>query len=144
MSRLLLCRTLKYFPSGRLLTTQASRRVSSIDGSELSVEISEAAQERLLKLGQPIRVEVESGGCHGFQYHFSIEKSPTTEDIVFERNGAKVVIDEVSLPLLTGSTVDWKSELIGSAFCISGNPRAKSGCGCGVSFDIQPTNDTNK
>lgn len=50
---------------------------------------------------------------------------------------AKVVLDESSLELLKGSTVDFTTELIGSQFKIVGNPRATSSCGCGTSFDIE-------
>jgi iron-sulfur cluster assembly accessory protein len=49
---------------------------------------------------------------------------------------AEVVMDQPSLELLKGSTVDFTTELIGSSFKIVGNPRAKSSCGCGTSFDI--------
>lgn len=54
-----------------------------------------------------------------------------------EKGEAKVVMDEASLDLLKGSTVDYTTELIGSQFKIVGNPRAKSSCGCGTSFDIE-------
>ena len=49
---------------------------------------------------------------------------------------AEVVMDQPSLELLKGSTVDFTTELIGSQFKIVGNPRATSSCGCGTSFDI--------
>ena len=91
-----------------------------------------------------LRVTVESGGCHGFQYLMSLVNMATIsqEDYtVFEANdgsGAKVVIDEPSLELLKGSKVDFTMELIGSQFKIVGNPAATSSCGCGTSFDIKP------
>lgn len=50
---------------------------------------------------------------------------------------AEVVMDQASLELLQGSTVDFTQELIGSQFKIVGNPRASSSCGCGTSFDIE-------
>lgn len=89
-----------------------------------------------------------SGGCHGFQYLMSLEPSDkidADEDTVFETDEAdsqnkgiaKVVLDESSLELLKGSTVDFTTELIGSQFKIVGNPRATSSCGCGTSFDIE-------
>ena len=90
-----------------------------------------------------LRVTVESGGCHGFQYLMSltdIAKISPEDDTVFESNdgtGAKVVMDEPSLELLKGSRVDYTSELIGSQFKIEGNPAASSTCGCGTSFDIR-------
>ena len=50
---------------------------------------------------------------------------------------AEVVMDSASLELLRGSTIDFTTELIGSQFKIVGNPRAKSSCGCGTSFDVE-------
>ena len=49
---------------------------------------------------------------------------------------ALVIMDEPSLELLSGSTVDYTTELIGSQFTIVNNPRATSNCGCGTSFDV--------
>ena len=92
-----------------------------------------------------LRVTVQSGGCHGFQYLMSLINSSKDvspeEDIVFEADdgsGAKVVMDEPSWELLKGSKVDYTMELIGSQFKIVGNPAATSSCGCGTSFDIKP------
>ena len=50
-------------------------------------------------------------------------------------NGAKVVIDQVSLGFLTGSEIDFVDDLIGSSFRIN-NPQATAACGCGTSFSI--------
>lgn len=88
-----------------------------------------------------LRVSVESGGCHGFQYLMSLtdmSKVSSTDDSVFEgRDGSRVVLDEPSLDLLKGSKVDYTMELIGSQFKIVDNPLATSSCGCGTSFDIK-------
>lgn len=88
-----------------------------------------------------MRVTVESGGCHGFQYTISLtdlSKVSPEDDTVFEGDkGAKVVMDEPSLELLKGSKVDYTMELIGSQFKIVDNPYATSSCGCGTSFDIK-------
>jgi iron-sulfur cluster assembly 2 len=67
-------------------------------------------------------------------------KLDEAEDTVFEAtneqsSAARVVMDQPSLELLTGSTVDYTTELIGSQFKVN-NPRATSNCGCGTSFDI--------
>ena len=68
-----------------------------------------------------------------------------TEDTLFENEEvakesgdykAKVVMDEPSLDLLKGSSVDYTMELIGSQFKVTGIPGAKSSCGCGTSFDV--------
>lgn len=70
----------------------------------------------------------------------SLDDISHEEDSVFESEdgkGAKVVMDEPSLELLKGSTIDYTMELIGSQFKVTGIPGAKSSCGCGTSFDIQ-------
>lgn len=74
----------------------------------------------------------------------SAAKIDAEEDTVFESEDgrdagsgeAKVVMDQPSLELLTGSTIDFTTELIGSQFKIVDNPRATSNCGCGTSFDV--------
>jgi iron-sulfur cluster assembly protein len=82
-----------------------------------------------------LRVSVEGGGCSGFSYKFDFAPAVNPDDLVVERDGARVVIDEVSLEFLKGSEIDFTSELIGAAFKIR-NPNATSGCGCGTSFSV--------
>ncbi len=82
-----------------------------------------------------LRVSVEGGGCSGFQYKFDFAAAPNDDDIVLERDGAKIVIDSISVDLLEGSEIDYTNELIGSAFKIH-NPNAVAACGCGTSFSI--------
>lgn len=85
--------------------------------------------------GAGLRVAVEGGGCSGFQYEIGVAPAPTAEDLVIERDGARLFVDPISLPFLLGSEVDWVDELIGAAFKIK-NPNAASSCGCGVSFSV--------
>jgi iron-sulfur cluster assembly accessory protein len=82
-----------------------------------------------------LRVAVEGGGCSGFQYDIQVAAGPQGDDLVVERDGARLFVDRMSLDLMAGSEVDWANDLIGSSFKIK-NPNAKSGCGCGVSFSI--------
>ena len=82
-----------------------------------------------------LRVSVEGGGCSGFSYKFDFDQAAKEDDIVLERDGAKVLIDEMSLEFLKGSQIDFTTELIGAAFKIS-NPNATAACGCGTSFSI--------
>ncbi|KAG9626786.1 hypothetical protein KCU98_g19495, partial [Aureobasidium melanogenum] len=120
------------------------------NGEDMTIDILPRAVNRLhaisVKENNPslcLRVAVESGGCHGFQYLMStttLEEISQEEDTVFESEdgkGAKVVIDEPSLELLAGSKIDYTMELIGSQFKVTGIPGATSSCGCGSSFDIQ-------
>lgn len=82
-----------------------------------------------------MRVAVLGGGCSGFQYKFDFDDTVNDDDHVFERNGVRVVVDDVSLDLLSGAQLDYKDELIGSYFAVE-NPNATSACGCGTSFAI--------
>ncbi|GAB5586880.1 [4Fe-4S] proteins maturation [Umbelopsis nana] len=85
---------------------------------------------------QMLRIVVDSGGCHGYQNKLDLTSKVEEDDIVFERDGARVVIDNVSLQFLRGSTVDFVEELIGSTFQVVANPNAKHTCGCNISYDI--------
>ena len=82
-----------------------------------------------------LRIGVVGGGCSGFSYTFDLDNDVNDDDAVIERDGARVVIDEASLPFLDGSQIDYVDELIGAAFRIN-NPNATAACGCGTSFSI--------
>ncbi|KAJ7928529.1 hypothetical protein B0H13DRAFT_1967655 [Mycena leptocephala] len=88
-----------------------------------------------------LRIAVESGGCHGYQYKMELAKSRALDDYHFSHPTVKpsnILVDAVSLSLLNGSTIDFATELIGSSFRILDNPHAKgSGCGCGVSWELK-------
>lgn len=84
---------------------------------------------------QVLRVSVSGGGCSGFQYHFDFDTAVNEEDTVIERDGVRVVVDEMSLDLLRGGELDYVEELVGSYFAVM-NPNATSSCGCGSSFSI--------
>ena len=81
--------------------------------------------------GSFFRIAIKGGGCSGFQYDFSFDKSMEKDDLKFEN----ILIDKTSADLLKGSEVDYVSELIGDSFKIT-NPQSKSSCGCGTSFSI--------
>lgn len=87
-----------------------------------------------------LRVEVEGGGCSGFQYHFKLvpeDNYNDKEDLIFERDGGKLLCDKLSLTFLKGSKIEWKEELIKSAFHVVDNPNSEKACGCGTSFSIK-------
>ena len=82
-----------------------------------------------------LRVAVLAGGCSGFQYKFELDGSVKADDVLIERDGARVVVDQASLELLTGAELDFVDKLMGAHFSIR-NPNATSACGCGTSFSI--------
>ena len=81
--------------------------------------------------GAFFRIDIKGGGCSGFQYEFTFDKSKSDDDLTYEN----ILIDKTSADLLKGSEVDYVNELIGSQFKIT-NPQSKSSCGCGVSFSL--------
>ncbi len=83
---------------------------------------------------RPLRVAVDGGGCSGFQYDIKLD-DPTQDDLVLERNGVRVLVDQVSLPFLHNAVIDFTEELIGARFVVQ-NPNATSSCGCGTSFSV--------
>ncbi|MDD5468294.1 MAG: iron-sulfur cluster insertion protein ErpA [Anaerolineales bacterium] len=102
----------------------------------LTPPAAKAVQELLLKRNLPnhaLRVFVSGGGCSGMQYGMALEENIRPEDNVFETEGVKLIVDEVSITYLHGATVDYVDDLMGGGFKIE-NPNALSACGCGQSF----------
>ena len=77
------------------------------------------------------RITVQGGGCSGFKYNFGFDSKSNNDDIIFD----KVIIDNSSLQIISGSEIDFKKEMIGDSFVIN-NPKATASCGCGLSFSI--------
>ncbi|MCM2293667.1 iron-sulfur cluster insertion protein ErpA [Allorhizobium sp. BGMRC 0089] len=82
-----------------------------------------------------LRVSVEGGGCSGFSYKFDLETGPQEGDLVVERDGATLLVDEMSLVYMEGAEIDFVDNLLGQSFQIN-NPNAVASCGCGTSFAI--------
>ena len=107
-----------------------------------AVGLSASAARRIRKVteaeGNPalaLRISVSGGGCSGFQYSFTLDETETPDDIVIARDGARVLIDTISLEYLRGSEIDFVEDLSGAGFQIR-NPLAASSCGCGNSFSV--------
>lgn len=105
------------------------------------VELTEAAAKRIVRIlaGEPdkkaLRVSVEGGGCSGFSYKFALTAERNDDDTAIERDGATVLVDEMSLIYMGGSVIDFVDDLIGQSFQIR-NPNAVASCGCGTSFTV--------
>jgi len=104
-----------------ILTDRAARRIGEILATEPQ--------------GSMLRISVNGGGCSGFQYGFDVDQARQSDDVVVQRNGATVLVDETSMGFLKGSIVDFVDDLMGQSFRIE-NPQATSSCGCGTSFSL--------
>ncbi|MBY5804044.1 iron-sulfur cluster insertion protein ErpA [Rhizobium ruizarguesonis] len=109
--------------------------------TDTSVTLSDAAAKRIAAIvgaeagKSALRVSVEGGGCSGFSYKFDLADSAADDDIIVEKNNAKVLIDSLSLIYMAGSEIDFVDNLLGQSFQIK-NPNAVASCGCGTSFSI--------
>ncbi|HZB62854.1 MAG TPA: iron-sulfur cluster insertion protein ErpA [Microvirga sp.] len=105
------------------------------------ITLTERAAHRIKEImtGEPagsmLRISVNGGGCSGFQYAFDVDRTRQGDDLVIERDGATVVVDEISIQYMDGSVIDFVDDLIGQSFKIE-NPHATASCGCGTSFSL--------
>lgn len=104
------------------------------------ITITDSAKEKiadiLLEENNPnlkLRMFIQGGGCAGFSYGFTLDEEQNEDDFVFEAGPASVLVDSMSAQYVTGATVDYVQDLMGSSFKIS-NPNAVTTCGCGSSF----------
>lgn len=103
------------------LTERAARRINEIMASEPD--------------GSMLRISVNGGGCSGFQYAFDVDRTRQNDDFVVEKDGATVLVDEISIQYIEGSVIDFVDDLMGQSFKIE-NPHATASCGCGTSFAL--------
>ena len=107
--------------------------------TDLTLTANAAARLHALsaKAGAPVllRVAVDGGGCSGFQYRFELVDAAQADDWEVQHDGARAVVDDVSVALLKGSEIDFVDELAGAEFRVR-NPNARTSCGSGVSFSI--------
>ncbi len=82
-----------------------------------------------------LRVAVVGGGCSGFSYHMAFENQVNGTDNVYEFDGLKVLVDQMSEMYLEGIEIDYIETLEGAGFKFN-NPNVKSTCGCGSSFSV--------
>lgn len=113
----------------------------SLPETSQPVTVSDRAAKRIAAIlskepdGSMLRVGVSGGGCSGFQYTFDIVTERQSDDLVIEKLGITVLVDEMSLEYMAGSEVDFADEIIGASFKIV-NPNAIANCGCGTSFSV--------
>lgn len=107
----------------------------------MKVDMTDAAAKRIASIvakdpgKTALRVAVEGGGCSGFSYKFDLVDARNDDDVAIERNGATILIDDLSLIYMGGSVIDFVDDLMGQSFQIK-NPNAVASCGCGTSFSI--------
>ena len=105
----------------------------------MTITMTEAAarhlQKSLLKRGKGVglRLAVKTSGCSGLSY--ALEFADEAEDVTFETQGLKLLVDAKSLPFLDGTQLDFVKEGLNEGFKFN-NPNSKAECGCGESFAV--------
>ena len=82
-----------------------------------------------------LRVSVRGGGCSGLMYDLTFDTEQREGDLVIEKDGVRLLVDQKSQLYLAGTTLDFTSGLNGKGFVFV-NPNATGTCGCGESFSI--------
>src|SRR5678815_5750210 len=109
----------------------------------MSISLTSAAADRVRSFlgrrghGVGLRLSVQKTGCSGFAYVVNYADEIAADDVVFENQGVKVIVDRASLGLIDGTEVDFVKQGLNEAFRFR-NPNVKGECGCGESFTVWP------
>lgn len=106
-----------------VLTERAAQEVFSIK------EKNNIPENHSLRLG------VKGGGCSGLSYVLAFDDNIKEKDIILEKHGVKIIVDQKSMFYLSGTTLDFTDGLNGRGFVFN-NPQATKTCGCGSSFGV--------
>jgi len=85
--------------------------------------------------GVGLRLGVRTSGCSGMAYVIEYADAIGPEDVVYESNGVKLIVDSKSLTYLDGTELDYTREGLNEGFKFN-NPNVKDSCGCGESFNV--------
>ncbi|NQD86567.1 iron-sulfur cluster assembly accessory protein [Paenarthrobacter sp. CM16] len=80
-----------------------------------------------------LRVAVQPGGCSGLIYQLYFDERLLDGDAVRDYDGVEVVVDKMSVPYLSGASIDFEDTISKQGFTID-NPNAGGSCACGDSF----------
>lgn len=107
----------------------------------MSVSLTPAAAKHVNKYlakrgkGVGVRLGVKTTGCSGLAYKLEYVDEVAPEDVLFETEGVKLMIDPKSLAYLDGTTLDFVREGLNEGFKFN-NPNERDRCGCGESFRV--------
>jgi Fe-S cluster assembly protein SufA len=105
------------------------------------ISLSDSAVRQITKLMQQdpqvkgLQLGVKQSGCAGFAYVLDLTREPADDDLLFERDGAKLYVPLKAMPFIDGTTVDYVREGLNQIFKFN-NPKAQHACGCGESFGV--------
>lgn len=80
-----------------------------------------------------LRIAVQPGGCSGLIYQLYFDERTLDNDAIVDFSGVEIVVDQMSVPYLSGATIDFEDTIQKQGFTID-NPNAQGSCACGDSF----------
>ena len=110
---------------------------TSITGVNLTDAAAAKAKALLDQEGRDdlsLRIAVQPGGCAGLRYQLYFDDRDLDGDKADVVGGVRLVVDKMSVPYLTGATIDFADTIEQQGFTID-NPNAGSACACGDSFN---------
>jgi iron-sulfur cluster assembly accessory protein len=114
-------------------TTESAQAATGISLSDAAAEKAKALLEQEGRDDLRLRVAVQPGGCSGLRYQLFFDERDLEGDQIREFGGVEVVIDRMSVPYLSGATIDFVDRIDAQGFTID-NPNASGSCACGDSF----------
>lgn len=88
-----------------------------------------------------LRFGVKGGGCSGLSYSLGFDSEIKDTDLTDDINGVPLTINKQDIPVIQGTTIDFKQNMMGGGFTID-NPNAIVSCGCGSSFKAKEREGT--
>ena len=113
-----------------------------------TISLSTAASDAIKNIlternleGYALRVYVAGGGCCGVNFGMALDNNFHDVDTIFEANGVRVVVDEVSIDYLRGANIDFVNDPVrGAGFAVDSpsaqshsHEHGESACACGGS-----------
>jgi iron-sulfur cluster assembly protein len=105
------------------------------------ITVSETASKKirtqLQKRGKGLglRLGVRTTGCSGLAYVLEYVDKLDPNDVVFDYDDFKIVVDPKSLVYMDGMAVDFVRNGLNEGFQFN-NPNERDKCGCGESFRV--------
>jgi iron-sulfur cluster assembly accessory protein len=121
---------------GSIIVTTPQTETETATGIALSDAAAEKAKALLEQEGRDdlrLRVAVQPGGCSGLKYQLFFDERSLDGDQISAFGGVEVVVDRMSVPYLSGATIDFVDRIDAQGFTID-NPNASGSCACGDSF----------
>jgi iron-sulfur cluster assembly accessory protein len=106
---------------------------SGINLTDVAAEKVKALLEQEGRDDLRLRIAVQPGGCSGLRYQLFFDERSLDGDVVKDFSGVEVVVDRMSVPYLSGATIDYADRIDAQGFTID-NPNAQGSCACGDSF----------